>query len=100
MRRGAPAQQVQYLSSCVSRTLFRIHAEAIKNRLDFVTEYALKGVKNPRVGFDELLLLPCTPDEMKCILDTERMVALRKKIIDLVRLALGIPAARRWGEYR
>ncbi|MBM2711072.1 hypothetical protein JQK88_07380 [Mesorhizobium caraganae] len=54
--------QVQYTGN--DKRLFRIEAEPITHNGWFVTDYALKGMKSPRVGYDEVLILPRSRSEL------------------------------------
>lgn len=46
------------------KRLFRIDAEPITDNGWFVTDYALKGMKSSRVGYDEVLILPRSASEL------------------------------------
>lgn len=55
-------QQAHYAGPI--RSLWRLHAVPITHRIEFVTDYALKGLKDSRVGRDALFVLPRRFDEL------------------------------------
>jgi hypothetical protein len=55
-------QQAHY--SGPIRSLWRVHAVPITHRIEFVTDYALQGLKDSRVGRDAFFVLPRRFDEL------------------------------------
>lgn len=54
--------QNQYTGN--DKPLFRIEAVPLTHRGFFVTDYALKGSKSPRIGYDEIIILPRSTSEI------------------------------------
>ncbi|MER9313539.1 hypothetical protein NKI51_30495 [Mesorhizobium australicum] len=55
----------QTMYSGAHRDLFRVHVQAIEDEVAEVAGYALKGIENPRINPDDVLILPRTRSEMR-----------------------------------